>query len=62
MPTDFDYLIKVRISDMAAYRELLDKIMLGHPGASDTKSYIVMVGKNKVSPSICGDDPAFTSK
>ncbi|MCW8944473.1 MAG: leucine-responsive transcriptional regulator Lrp [Sedimenticola sp.] len=39
---DFDYLIKVRISDMAAYRALLGEIMQGLPGVRDTKSYVVM--------------------
>ncbi|WP_428606682.1 leucine-responsive transcriptional regulator Lrp [Sedimenticola sp.] len=39
---DFDYLIKVRISDMASYRELLGEIMHGLPGVRDTKSYVVM--------------------
>lgn len=39
---DFDYLIKIRIADMAAYRELLGEILHGLPGVRDTKSYVVM--------------------
>jgi Lrp/AsnC family leucine-responsive transcriptional regulator len=39
---DFDYLIKIRISDMTAYRALLGEIMQGLPGVRDTKSYVVM--------------------
>ena len=39
---DFDYLIKIRISNMAAYRELLGDILHTLPGVRDTKSYVVM--------------------
>jgi Lrp/AsnC family leucine-responsive transcriptional regulator len=39
---DFDYLIKVRIADMATYRELLGEILHKLPGVRDTKSYVVM--------------------
>lgn len=39
---DFDYLIKARISEMAAYRELLGDILLKLPGVRESKSYIVM--------------------
>jgi Lrp/AsnC family leucine-responsive transcriptional regulator len=39
---DFDYLVKIRIADMAAYRELLGEILHGLPGVRDTKSYVVM--------------------
>lgn len=39
---DFDYLIKIRISDMASYRELLGDILQKLPGVRDTKSYVVM--------------------
>jgi len=39
---DFDYLLKIRIADMAAYRELLGEILHRLPGVRDTKSYVVM--------------------
>ncbi len=38
----FDYLLKVRIADMAAYRELLGEILHRLPGVRDSKSYVVM--------------------
>ncbi len=39
---DFDYLLKVRIADMNAYRNLLGDILQQLPGVRDTKSYVVM--------------------
>lgn len=39
---DFDYLLKIRITDMAAYRNLLGDILQQLPGVRDTKSYVVM--------------------
>lgn len=39
---DFDFLLKVRIADMAAYRELLGEILHRLPGVRDSKSYVVM--------------------
>ncbi len=39
---DFDYLLKIRIADMKAYRELLGEILQDLPGVRDTKSYVVM--------------------
>ncbi|MCP4996704.1 MAG: AsnC family transcriptional regulator [Gammaproteobacteria bacterium] len=39
---DFDYLLKIRITDMAAYRALLGEILQKLPGVRDTKSYVVM--------------------
>lgn len=39
---DFDYLIKARIQEMAAYRKLLGDILLQLPGAAQSKSYVVM--------------------
>ena len=38
----FDYLLKVRIPDMAAYRELLGEIVQTLPGVRDSKSCVVM--------------------
>ena len=39
---DFDYLMKIRVADMAEYRELLGDILRDLPGVRDTRSYIVM--------------------
>lgn len=39
---DFDYLIKARIADMSLYRKLLGDILLNLPGATESRSYVVM--------------------
>ena len=39
---NFDYLIKARVPDMAAYRELLGEKLLPLPGVSGSRSYVVM--------------------
>jgi len=39
---NFDYLIKARVSDMKAYRELLGEKILGLPGVNGSRSYVVM--------------------
>jgi Lrp/AsnC family leucine-responsive transcriptional regulator len=39
---NFDYLIKARIPEMNAYRRLLGDMLLGLPGASESRSYVVM--------------------
>ena len=39
---EFDFLLKVRIADMTAYRELLGEILHRLPGVRDSKSYVVM--------------------
>jgi Lrp/AsnC family leucine-responsive transcriptional regulator len=39
---EFDYLIKARIPEMNAYRRLLGDMLLGLPGARESRSYIVM--------------------
>lgn len=38
---DFDYLLKTRVSDMSAYRRLLETL-LRLPGVNDTRTYVVM--------------------
>lgn len=38
----FDYLVKTRVRDMAAYRTFLGKILLGLPGVKETRTYAVM--------------------
>lgn len=39
---DFDYLVKARIGEMSQYRRLLGNILLQLPGATESRSYIVM--------------------
>lgn len=39
---DFDYLIKARIGEMSAYRELLGELLLTLPNVDKSRSYIVM--------------------
>jgi Lrp/AsnC family leucine-responsive transcriptional regulator len=38
----FDYLIKTRVADMAAYRDLLASVIWGLPGVRETRTYAVM--------------------
>lgn len=38
----FDFLVKARVRDMAAYRDLLEDELLGLPGVSDSTSIAVM--------------------
>jgi Lrp/AsnC family leucine-responsive transcriptional regulator len=39
---NFDYLIKARVADMAAYREFLGETLLTLPGVHESTSYVVM--------------------
>ena len=39
---NFDYLIKARVSDMKAYRELLGDKILSLPSVNGSRSYVVM--------------------
>ncbi|MGP1958996.1 MAG: leucine-responsive transcriptional regulator Lrp [Arsenophonus sp. NC-CH8-MAG3] len=39
---DFDYLLKIRVPDMSAYRKLLGETLLHLPGIDDTRTYVVM--------------------
>ena len=39
---DFDFLVKARIAEMSQYRRLLGEILLKLPGATESRSYIVM--------------------
>jgi Lrp/AsnC family leucine-responsive transcriptional regulator len=39
---DFDYLLKARVPDMAAYRTLLGETLLSLPHVNSTRTYIVM--------------------
>jgi Lrp/AsnC family leucine-responsive transcriptional regulator len=38
----FDYLIKVRVADMAAYRLLLAEVLVELPGVRETRTYAVL--------------------
>jgi Lrp/AsnC family leucine-responsive transcriptional regulator len=38
----FDYLVKTRLADMAAYRHFLGDILLSLPGVTETRTYAVM--------------------
>ena len=38
----FDYLVKARVADMAAYRVFLSGVMLALPGVKETRSYPVI--------------------
>ncbi|TXN00409.1 winged helix-turn-helix transcriptional regulator [Methylobacterium sp. WL64] len=38
----FDYLLKVRVRDMAAYRRFLGGVMVDLPGVKETRTYAVM--------------------
>jgi Lrp/AsnC family leucine-responsive transcriptional regulator len=39
---NFDYLIKARVANMGAYRELLGDTLLTLPGVQESTSYVVM--------------------
>ena len=39
---NFDYLIKARVADMNAYRDLLGETLLTLPGVQESTSYVVM--------------------
>jgi Lrp/AsnC family leucine-responsive transcriptional regulator len=39
---NYDYLIKARVGDMAAYRKLLGETLLTLPGVSASRTYVVM--------------------
>jgi Lrp/AsnC family leucine-responsive transcriptional regulator len=51
---NFDYLIKARVADMAAYRELLGETLLGLPGVQESTSYVVM---ETVKETLCVEIP-----
>ncbi len=39
---EYDYLIKLRLPDMSAYRDMLGNILLQLPAAAESRSYVVM--------------------
>ena len=38
----FDYLLKTRVRDMAAYREFIGSVIWALPGVRETRTYVVM--------------------
>ena len=38
----FDYLLKTRVADMAAYRGFLGEVVAQFPGVRETRTYVVM--------------------
>ncbi len=38
----FDYLLKTRVADMAAYREFIGSVIWTLPGVRETRTYVVM--------------------
>jgi Lrp/AsnC family leucine-responsive transcriptional regulator len=38
----FDYLIKARVRDMAAYRRFLGEVLVEMPGVRETRTYAVL--------------------
>jgi Lrp/AsnC family transcriptional regulator, leucine-responsive regulatory protein len=38
----FDYLLKLRVADMAAYREFAGRVLWQLPGVRETRTYPVM--------------------
>ncbi|MBL6689684.1 MAG: leucine-responsive transcriptional regulator Lrp [Pseudomonadales bacterium] len=49
---NFDYLLKARVADMTAYRQLLGETLLTLPGVSDSRTYVVMekIKENQTLP------------
>lgn len=39
---EYDYLIKIRLPNMSAYRDMLGNILLQLPAAAESRSYVVM--------------------
>lgn len=39
---EYDYLLKIRLPDMSAYRDMLGNILLQLPAAAESRSYVVM--------------------
>jgi Lrp/AsnC family leucine-responsive transcriptional regulator len=46
----FDYLLKARVKDMAAYRRFLGQVMVDLPGVKETRTYAVMEEVKTDSP------------
>jgi Lrp/AsnC family leucine-responsive transcriptional regulator len=46
----FDYLLKTRVRNMAAYRNFLGTVLLGFPGVRETRTYAVMEEVKRDAP------------
>ena len=46
----FDYLVKARLADMAAYRRFLGETLLSMPGVRETRTYAVMEEVKRDAP------------
>jgi Lrp/AsnC family leucine-responsive transcriptional regulator len=46
----FDYLVKARVADMAAYRRFLGEVLLALPGVRETRTYAVMEEVKRDAP------------
>jgi Lrp/AsnC family leucine-responsive transcriptional regulator len=46
----FDYLVKTRVADMAAYRRFLGDVLLALPGVRETRTYAVMEEVKRDAP------------
>ena len=54
---DFDYLLKIRIEDMVAYRDLLGQIVLELPGVRDSRTLVAMETVKESSEILIRDEP-----
>ena len=54
---DFDYLLKIRIEDMVAYRNLLGQIVLELPGVRDSRTLVSMETVKESSEIVIKDEP-----
>lgn len=45
-----DYLLKIRLSEMSEYRQLLGDLLINLPGIKESKSYIVMEAVKETQP------------
>jgi Lrp/AsnC family leucine-responsive transcriptional regulator len=46
----FDYLIKARVADMAAYRDFLGNVLVQMPGVRETRTYAVLEEVKALGP------------
>lgn len=53
---DFDYLIKARVADMSAYRDLLGETLLTLPHVAGSRSYVVMEEVKETSAIALSDE------
>lgn len=45
----FDFLLKTRVANMAAYRELLGETLLRLPSVRESRTYVVMEGRSETN-------------